>query len=116
MELRHGQRVDRATEPLVPGRGSSADGPAHARLRPRRRRSVPSPAARRRVDPRPLSARAPDSCMSSFATVGGALRLFPIVEGDVCYPVAALLARGKLDEAARLVPERAWVASTPLYG
>jgi hypothetical protein len=53
---------------------------------------------------------------SRDGTVDDDLRLFPIVEGDVCYPVAALLARGKLDEAARLVPERAWVASTPLYG
>jgi hypothetical protein len=44
------------------------------------------------------------------------LRLFPIVGGDLCYPVASLLARGKLEEAGRLVPERAWAASTPLYG
>jgi hypothetical protein len=44
------------------------------------------------------------------------LRLFPIVGRDVCYPVASLLARGKLEEAGRLVPERAWVASVPLYG
>ncbi len=44
------------------------------------------------------------------------LRLFPIVGGDACYPVAALLARGRLEEAGRLVPDRAWVASTPLYG
>jgi hypothetical protein len=44
------------------------------------------------------------------------LRLFPIVGPDVCYPVAALLARGRLEEAGRLVPDRAWVASTPLYG
>jgi hypothetical protein len=44
------------------------------------------------------------------------LRLFPIVGPDVCYPVAALLSRGKLEEAGRLVSDRAWVASTPLYG
>jgi hypothetical protein len=44
------------------------------------------------------------------------LRLFPIVGADLCYPVAALLARGQLEEAARLVSDRAWVASTPLYG
>jgi hypothetical protein len=44
------------------------------------------------------------------------LRLFPIVGRDLCYPVASLLARGKLEEAGRLVSERAWVASTPLYG
>ncbi len=44
------------------------------------------------------------------------LRLFPIVGGDLCYPVAALLARGKLEDAGRLVSDRAWVASTPLYG
>jgi len=44
------------------------------------------------------------------------LRLFPIVALDVCYPVATLLARGRLEEAGRLVSDRAWVASTPLYG
>ena len=44
------------------------------------------------------------------------LRLFPIVRGDLCYPVTLLLARGKLEEAGRLVSERAWVASQPLYG
>jgi hypothetical protein len=44
------------------------------------------------------------------------LRLFPIVGSDLCYPVAALLARGQLEEAGRLVSDRAWVASTPLYG
>jgi hypothetical protein len=44
------------------------------------------------------------------------LRLFPIVGGNLCYPVAALLARGKLEDAGRLVSDRAWVASTPLYG
>jgi hypothetical protein len=44
------------------------------------------------------------------------LRLFPIVGRDLCYPVAALLSRGKLEEAGRLVSDRAWVASTPLYG
>jgi len=46
----------------------------------------------------------------------GDLRLFPIVGPDVCYPVAALLSRGRLEEAGKLVPDRAWVASTPLYG
>jgi hypothetical protein len=44
------------------------------------------------------------------------LRLFPIVGGELCYPVSALLARGQLEEAGRLVSNRAWVASTPLYG
>ena len=44
------------------------------------------------------------------------LRLFPIVGGDLCYPVAALLSRGELEEAAELVSDRCWVASTPLYG
>jgi hypothetical protein len=44
------------------------------------------------------------------------LRLFPIVGGDLCLPVASLLARGRLEEAGRLVSDRAWVASTPLYG
>jgi hypothetical protein len=44
------------------------------------------------------------------------LRLFPIVGGDLCYTVAALLARGRLEDAGRLVSDRAWVASTPLYG
>jgi hypothetical protein len=47
---------------------------------------------------------------------GDALRLFPIVGPDICYPVAALLARGRLEDAAALVSDRAWVASTPLYG
>jgi len=44
------------------------------------------------------------------------LRLFPIVGTDVCYPVASLLSRDKLEEAAALVSDRCWVASTPLYG
>ena len=45
-----------------------------------------------------------------------ALRLFPIVAPDLCYPVASLLARGRLEDAAALVSDRAWVASVPLYG
>jgi hypothetical protein len=53
---------------------------------------------------------------SADATAAEDLRLFPIVGRDLCYPVAALLARGKLEEAGRLVPDRAWVASAPLYG
>ena len=44
------------------------------------------------------------------------LRLFPIVGGNLSYPVAALHARGKLEDVGRLVSDRAWVASTPLYG
>ena len=44
------------------------------------------------------------------------LRLFPIVAMDLCYPVASLLSRDKLEEAAALVSDRCWVASTPLYG
>jgi hypothetical protein len=44
------------------------------------------------------------------------LRLFPIVAADRCYPVAALLARDRLEDAAELVSDRAWVASVPLYG
>jgi hypothetical protein len=44
------------------------------------------------------------------------LRLFPIVGPDLCYPVAALLSRGRLEDAAALVSDRAWVASVPLYG
>jgi hypothetical protein len=44
------------------------------------------------------------------------LRVFPIVGQDLCYPVAALLARGKVEEAGDLVPPKAWVASAPLYG
>ena len=44
------------------------------------------------------------------------LRLFPIVGPDLCYPVASLLSRDKLEEAAALVSDRCWVASTPLYG
>jgi len=34
------------------------------------------------------------------------IRLFPIVEPDLCYPVAALLARGRLEDAAELVSDR----------
>ena len=44
------------------------------------------------------------------------LRLFPIVGMDLCYPVASLLSRDRLEEAAALVSDRCWVASTPLYG
>jgi hypothetical protein len=44
------------------------------------------------------------------------LRLFPIVGGELCYPISALLARGQVEEAGQLVPDRAWVASLPLYG
>ena len=44
------------------------------------------------------------------------LRLFPIVGPDLLYPVASLLARGRLEDAAELVSDRAWVASAPLYG
>ena len=44
------------------------------------------------------------------------LRLFPIVGGELCYPVSALLARGRIEEAGELVSDRAWVASMPLYG
>ena len=44
------------------------------------------------------------------------LRLFPIVGADLCYPVAALLARGRVEDVAALVCDEAWVASVPLYG
>jgi hypothetical protein len=44
------------------------------------------------------------------------LRLFPIVDPDLCLPVAALLARDRLEEVAALIPDRAWVGSPPLYG
>jgi hypothetical protein len=44
------------------------------------------------------------------------LRLFPIVGWDLCYEVAALLVQGCAEEAGELVPDRAWVASPPLYG
>jgi hypothetical protein len=49
-------------------------------------------------------------------TAADELRLFPIVSMDLCYPVASLLARDKLEEAAELISDRCWVASTPLYG
>ena len=49
-------------------------------------------------------------------TADDELRLFPIIAMDVCYPVASLLSRDKLEEAAALVPDHCWVASTPLYG
>jgi hypothetical protein len=54
--------------------------------------------------------------LSEPDAVEDVLRLFPLVGGDLCYPVAALLARGRLEDAGRLVSDRAWVASTPLYG
>jgi hypothetical protein len=44
------------------------------------------------------------------------LRLFPIVGADLCYPVAALLARGRVEDVSALVSDHAWVASAPLYG
>jgi hypothetical protein len=71
------------------------------------------------VDPVPVLRREPKKRNAKAVPPGSAaddLRLFPIVGRDLCYPVASLLARGKLEEAARLVSERAWVASTPLYG
>jgi hypothetical protein len=46
----------------------------------------------------------------------GELRLFPIVGRDLCVSVAALLARDRLEDAGRLIPDGAWVASAPLYG
>jgi hypothetical protein len=52
----------------------------------------------------------------SADTEADTLRLFPIVGPDLCYPVAALLARDRLEDAAELVSDRAWVASVPLYG
>jgi hypothetical protein len=61
-----------------------------------------------------LPARSPDP--SAAASVEADLRLFPIVGGDLCYPVASLLARGRVEDAGRLAPDRSWVASTPLYG
>ena len=44
------------------------------------------------------------------------LLLFPIVSLDLCFPVASLLSRNRLEDAAKLVSDRCWVASTPLYG
>ena len=58
----------------------------------------------------------PPSAVAERFTVADELRLFPIVGMDVCYPVASLLSRDKLEEAAQLVSDRCWVASTPLYG
>ena len=54
--------------------------------------------------------------VEAAATAADDLRLFPIVGRDACIPVTALLARGKLEEAGRLVPDHAWVASQPYYG
>jgi hypothetical protein len=53
---------------------------------------------------------------SADSEAADTLRLFPIVGPDLCYPVAALLARDRLEDAAELVSDRAWVASVPLYG
>ena len=50
------------------------------------------------------------------AAQGDNLRLFPIVEPDLCFSVAVLLVQGRLEEVAALVSDRAWVASPPLYG
>jgi hypothetical protein len=44
------------------------------------------------------------------------LRLFPIVDPVLSVPVAALLARDRLEEVAAMVSDRSWVASPPLYG
>jgi hypothetical protein len=44
------------------------------------------------------------------------LRLFPIVDAGAGSRVASLLGRDRVEEAGKLVPERAWVASPPLYG
>ena len=52
LALRRGQRADRPPQPLVPDRVAPADGPAHRRLRARRRRAVLEAAARHVVDPR----------------------------------------------------------------
>lgn len=43
-------------------------------------------------------------------------RLFPIVEADLCFPIASALAHGRLDQAARLAPSSAWHIAKPLYG
>ena len=59
---------------------------------------------------------APSPDVDRAETADDELRLFPIVAGDLCYPVASLLSRDKLEEAAALVSDRCWVASTPLYG
>ncbi len=72
---------------------------ALGRLRERLLPSAPAPVSR------PLPETAADD-----------LRLFPIVGRDLCYPVTSLLSRDRLEEASRLVSDRAWVASTPLYG
>jgi hypothetical protein len=56
------------------------------------------------------------SASASAAAPEDDLRLFPIVGGDLCYPVASLLARGRVEDAGRLAPDRSWVASVPLYG
>jgi hypothetical protein len=60
-------------------------------------------------------AESPIESPAAVDTVGE-LRLFPIVSPHLCYPVAALLARGRLEDAAELASDRAWVASAPLYG
>ena len=59
----------------------------------------------------------PQAAVSSIhAGEDDELRVFPIVGREVCERVAALLARGMVDEAGELVSPRAWVASVPLYG
>ena len=65
-----------------------------------------------------MQAPPPEPSVIAFSEppAGDDIRLFPIVGRDLCFPVAALLARDKLEEAGRLVPEHSWVASVPLYG
>jgi hypothetical protein len=55
-----------------------------------------------------------ESAIRESAELG--LRLIPVVGGDLCYPVAAALLRGKIEEAAKLVPPMAWVPVAPMYG
>jgi hypothetical protein len=55
-----------------------------------------------------------ECAMRESADLG--LRLIPVVGGDLCYPVTALLARGKVVDAAKLVPATAWIPVEPLYG
>jgi hypothetical protein len=43
-------------------------------------------------------------------------RLFPIVQADLCFPVASALAHGRLEQAAQLAPSNAWHIARPLYG
>jgi hypothetical protein len=69
---------------------------------------------RRRVLPKDDFLETCESAIRESDELG--LRLIPVVGFDICMPVAAALLRGKIEEAAKLVPATAWVPVVPMYG